>query len=132
MALLDWDVRLETGHPTIDGQHKSLIKIINKLHAAMKAGQGRAEIENILVFLKDYTVSHFCMEEALMDQNHYPGAVKHKQIHSDLVKQVAELVDNHQKGALTMTMPVMDFLQSWLTAHIQGEDFRLAEFLRNS
>jgi hemerythrin len=70
------------------------------------------------------------MEEALMGQSRYPGTAKHKEIHRDLVKQVAELVDKHQKGTLTMTMPVMDFLQDWLVKHIQSEDFRLAEFLR--
>jgi len=130
MALIDWDTKLETNHPKIDEQHKALVNAINELHAAMKAGKGRAEIEKTLVFLKDYTVSHFGMEEKLMDQSNYPGTAKHKEIHRDLVQQVADLVDKHQKGTLTMTMPVMDFLQDWLKKHIQSEDFRLAEFLK--
>lgn len=132
MALIDWDKRLETGHSKIDEQHKALIDTINKLHVAMKTGKGRGEIEGILVFLKDYTVSHFRMEEDLMNHSHYTGMAKHKEIHHDLVVQVADLVDRHQKGTLTMTMAVMDFLNDWLTKHIQGEDFRLAEFLRKS
>lgn len=29
-----------------------------------------------------------------------------------------------------ITLPVMNFIEGWLVEHIQGEDFRLAEFLR--
>jgi hemerythrin-like metal-binding protein len=106
------------------------VDTINQLHAAMKAGKGRGEIEKIMVFLKDYTVSHFRMEEDLMDRTHYPGAAQHTTIHRDLVAQVANLVDKHQKGTLNLTMPVMDFLQDWLTKHIMSEDLQLAEYLR--
>lgn len=130
MALISWDTSLETRHPKIDEQHKALVDTINQLHAAMKAGKGRGEIEKIMVFLKDYTVSHFRMEEELMDHARYTGAAKHKTIHRDLVAQVGDLVDKHQKGTLNLTMPVMDFLQDWLTKHILSEDLQLAEYLR--
>ena len=126
MALIVWDQRLETGHSKIDEQHKSLVEIFNRLHGAMKQGRGKDELGGILVFLKDYTVTHFAMEEALMDKYSYSGAVQHKQIHADLVRQVAELVTKFQQGTATLTLPVMNFLEDWLVKHIQGEDYRFA------
>ena len=126
MALIVWDQRLETGHSKIDEQHKSLVEILNRLHGAMKQGKGKEEVGGILVFLKDYTVNHFAMEESLMDQHRYSGAVQHKQIHADLVRQVAELVGKFQAGTATLTLPVMNFLEDWLVKHIQGEDYRFA------
>jgi hemerythrin-like metal-binding protein len=126
MALIVWDQRLETGHRKIDEQHKSLVEIFNRLHGAMKQGRGKDELGGILVFLKDYTVTHFAMEEALMDQYAYSGAIQHKQIHADLVRQVAELVGKFQQGTATLTLPVMNFLEDWLVKHIQGEDYRFA------
>jgi hemerythrin-like metal-binding protein len=118
MALIVWDKRLE--------KHKSLVEIFNRLHGAMKQGKGKDEVEGILVFLKDYTVSHFAMEEQLMKEHSYSGAVKHKEIHADLVRQVAELVGKFQAGTATLTLPVMNFLEDWLVKHIQGEDYRFA------
>jgi len=131
MALIVWDQRLETGHSKIDEQHKSLVEIFNRLHGAMKQGKGKDELGGILVFLKDYTVTHFAMEEALMDQHSYSGAVQHKQIHADLVRQVAELVGKFQQGTATLTLPVMNFLEDWLVKHIQGEDYRFALELKS-
>jgi hemerythrin len=130
MALIVWDQQLETGHGKIDEQHKSLVEILNRLHGAMKQGKGKAELGGILIFLKDYTVNHFAMEEALMAQHHYSGTEQHKRIHADLVAQVADLVNRFDQGTAALTLPVMNFLEDWLVKHIQGEDFRFAQELK--
>jgi hemerythrin-like metal-binding protein len=130
MALIAWKPELATGHPKIDEQHQSLIDAFNRLHNAMKLGKGKDELGGTLVFLRDYTVSHFKMEEELMDRSAYPGAPRHKTVHRELVTQVADLVDKFQKGTGALTLPVMDFLEKWLTNHIQGEDMLLADHLR--
>lgn len=131
MALMQWDQRLETGHARIDEQHKALVESLNDLHRAMKEGRGKDEVGRILVFLRDYTVSHFRMEEELMARHGYPQAPAHQKIHADLVAQVKDLVDRFEKGTGTLTMPVMTFLEGWLTNHIQGEDFRLVQYLKS-
>jgi hemerythrin-like metal-binding protein len=130
MALITWDARLETGHAAIDEQHKSLVEILNRLHTAMKQGRGKGELEGILVFLKDYTVTHFAMEENLMAQHGYAGAPQHKAIHADLVRQVEELVVRFQAGTGALTLDVMNFLEDWLVKHIQAEDYAFAQDLR--
>jgi len=131
MGLITWNKTLETGHPKIDEQHKALVDAFNNLHQAMKQGKGKEVLGKTLDFLKDYTVQHFKMEESLMDASHYPGAAKHKTFHKDLVVKVADLVDKFHNGQAMLTMQVMDFLEGWLVEHIQGEDQRLAEFLRS-
>ncbi len=130
MGLMQWNAKLETRHPKIDEQHKALIEAFNRLHDAMKQGKGRDEVGKVLEFLKDYTVQHFAMEEKLMADAKYPGFAHHKQLHADLVSKVGDLVQKFKAGSATLTLPTMDFLQGWLTEHIQGEDVRLAEFLR--
>jgi hemerythrin-like metal-binding protein len=131
MALIVWDARLATGHSAIDEQHQSLVEIVNRLHGAMKQGKGKGEIQGILVFLNDYTVTHFAMEEGLMAQHGYSGAARHRAIHADLVRQLAELVDKFQQGTATLTLPVMTFLEEWLVQHIMGEDQLFAKELRD-
>lgn len=131
MSLMQWDPRLETGHPRIDEQHRALVESLNDLHRAMKEGRGKDEVGRILVFLRDYTVTHFRMEEQLMAQSGYPHAAVHLKIHADLVAQVGDLVNRFEKGNATLTLPVMKFLEDWLTNHIQGEDFRLVQYLHN-
>ena len=40
-------------------------------------------------------------------------------------------MDKFQKGTTTLTLSVMNFLENWLVTHIQGEDYRLAAFLKD-
>jgi hemerythrin-like metal-binding protein len=130
MGLINWDKRLETGHGKIDEQHQALVVAYNNLHGAMKQGRGKDELGKTLVFLKDYTVQHFQMEEELMKTHAYPGTSRHQDLHRALVGQVADVVTRFNAGQPVMTMQVMDFLEGWLVEHIMAEDYRLAEYLR--
>ena len=130
MAIITWDARLETRHPKIDEQHQALVKAFNDLHAAMKQGKGREEVGGTLKFLKDYTVTHFRMEEDLMAQAGYPHRERHRERHADFVRKAEDLVEQFEAGRSMITLPVMNFIEGWLVEHIQGEDFRLAEYLR--
>jgi len=127
---MEWRAALEVGHAKIDSEHRSLVDALNRLHAAMKQGKGKAEIEKTLLFLKDYTVEHFKGEERLMMAHRYPGTDQHCAIHADLVKEVATLIANYQSGRTPLTSSVFDFLEAWLVKHIQGEDKALGEFLK--
>jgi methyl-accepting chemotaxis protein/hemerythrin len=131
MGLISWDKRLETGHSKIDEQHKALVQAFNNLHGAMKQGKGKEELGKTLIFLKDYTIQHFQMEEDLMKTHAYPGTSNHLVLHKDLVGKVADVVGKFNAGQPVMTMQVMDFLEGWLVEHIMGEDYRLAEYLRS-
>lgn len=51
-----WDKSLETGNPSIDSQHKSLINAINELLDACSQGKGRNEVSKTLNFLQDYVI----------------------------------------------------------------------------
>lgn len=130
MAYMEWRAGLDVGHAKIDSEHRSLVEALNRLHAAMKQGKGKDEIEKTLLFLKDYTVEHFKGEERLMMIHRYPGTDRHCAIHADLVKEVATLITNYQSGKTPLTSAVFDFLEDWLVKHIQGEDKALGEFLR--
>lgn len=131
MALMTFDKRLEVGHPKIDQQHRTLVEAYNALHNAMKQGKGKEEVVRTLKFLTDYTVQHFAMEEGLMASNGYPQAPRHKELHKDLVTQASDLLKKVESGQAMVSIQVMSFLEGWLTEHIMGEDFRLAEFLRS-
>ena len=63
MALMDWDSHTHIGHPKIDEQHQTLVDRINELYTAVKAGKDHGEIEQLLVFLKDNTESHFIFDK---------------------------------------------------------------------
>lgn len=125
-----WDPRLDTGHPDIDAQHRELLEAIQALHTALRSGEGKEGLAKVLGFLREYTSVHFRQEEELMARSAYPEQLHHTQAHSDLVAQVDALLEQLEGGAQTLSITVIGFLKTWLTDHIRGEDFHLAEFLR--
>ena len=129
MSLMQWDYRLETGDALIDGQHQALVEALNRLHSAMLEESGRGEVGSTLKFLSDYTVSHFRMEEEMMDRHSYPDASSHRKIHGDLIVSLKELVDGFRRDSTALTIATMIFLEEWLTNHFLGEDAKFVRFL---
>ena len=132
MDLMEWNAALETHHPLIDEQHRALLEAFNHLQVAMDKGRGLEEVRKTLVFLAQYTLLHFQMEADLMDAEQYPDLARHKRLHHDLVVKLSALMKRYEvEGPAALTLSTMDFLGGWLVEHIQGEDVRLADFLRS-
>jgi len=131
MAYVEWRPALEVGQGKLDGDHRSLVDVLNRLHAAREQGQGKAEIEQVLVFLREYVVTHFRTEESLMIQHRYPGAAQHFAAHVDLVMKLSDLLTEYRAGRAELTDAVLGFLESWLVDHILGPDKELGVYLRS-
>ncbi|HUI25858.1 MAG TPA: chemotaxis protein, partial [Candidatus Kryptonia bacterium] len=52
---------------------------------------------------------------------------RHKQAHADLLRTVAEFKGKFDKGAVLLTLDVMNFLRDWLTNHILKADKAAAQ-----
>lgn len=121
MALIEWSNNLSVSVGAMDDQHKKLIKLINDLHEAMKAGKGKDAMSKTLVELINYTKTHFADEEKYMTQFKYPDLDKQKAAHAAFIKKVMDTQKAMNEGQ-NVTIDVMNFLKSWLTEHIAGMD----------
>lgn len=129
MALLTWNEGLSVKVGQFDREHKELVNLINKLHDAMKAGQGKNAIGETLNGLIKYTREHFAAEERLMKLHGYPIYEKHKQEHNHLTMTVLDLQKGYLEGSVPLSQTVMTFLKDWLTGHIQGMDKEYGPYL---
>ena len=130
MGDVEWNLALETGNAQIDGQHQALVAAFNRFSQAVAAGRGHTEVRETLLFLTGYTMQHFRMEEGLMEQAGFPDTERHRKLHYDLVVQLAGLMKALEQRSPQLAPLTLEFLRGWLVEHIQGEDLRLAEFLR--
>ncbi len=130
--LIPWSQSLSVGLNYIDNQHKVLIKLINDLHRAMKTGKSTSTSGAILDQLIEYTETHFGNEEKLFKKFKYPEYENHKKVHTSLVSQVKDLKAQFMSGDGTLSVELMEFLQSWLKDHILKVDKRYVPFLREN
>jgi hemerythrin-like metal-binding protein len=128
MAFIKWNDALSVKVGEIDGQHQKLIALINQLHDAMTQGKGKDVVSSIVKGLVGYAGSHFAVEERYFDKFNYPDAANHKQEHAAFVQKISDFQDKFNKGGLTLTLEVMNFLKDWLVKHIQGTDQKYSAF----
>ena len=81
---LQWRDQLSVGNDLIDGDHKYLIDIINKVEVSMKANN-RAELMALLDELGHYGKTHFEREELVAKAVGYPQADQLHESHIQLV-----------------------------------------------
>jgi len=130
--LIHWDDSFLLDIDRIDGQHRRLVDMVNRLAAAMSEGKGADVLGEIFDGLKAYTVEHFGTEEELFDRYGYPGGAKHKQVHADLLAKVVEFETEFKAGRTSLSRELLLFLKDWLVNHIKGTDTAYAPFLREA
>lgn len=128
MALIQWDNSLSVSVAEIDKQHQQLVSRINELNDAMKLGKGKDALGKILNALIDYTATHFKTEEKYFDLYKYPDTALHKKEHVAFVQKVSDFKDGFDKGKLSITIELMNFLSDWLKNHIKGTDKKYSAF----
>ena len=55
----------------------------------------------------------------------------HKKEHAAFVAKVSGFKDGLEKGKLSLTIEVVDFLSDWLKKHIMGTDKKYSSFLND-
>ncbi len=131
MPLFQWSPELSVSVKEIDAQHKKLVDLINLLHDSMKSGKGKDVMGDIMKDLTDYTVYHFSTEERLFEKYGYAEFARHKKEHDDLTKQVLDIKSKFEKGQVSITIEVMNFLKDWLNHHIRQSDKKYSAFLNS-
>lgn len=122
MALFEWSDDYSVHVPSIDEQHKMLVRMLNELHDGMSRGAADDRLGEVLNGLIEYTSKHFAHEEALFAKYNYPDAATHIAEHQRLVAQVLEFKEKLETKHATINMELLRFLKDWLIGHILGSD----------
>jgi hemerythrin-like metal-binding protein len=119
-----------SGFEPMDRQHLKLWDNLERLLAAVNAGQAR-DAAIVLGAVYEQFVAHFDMEQRLMTETRYPLAARHKEVH-DLF-----LLDLNSNYATLRTEGITPRFRRWATGralewfrfHIAANDVGLGIFL---
>jgi hemerythrin-like metal-binding protein/PAS domain S-box-containing protein len=121
-----WDQRFTTGEPSVDAEHRELVRLINQIIESQSKYANTATIATILDQLVAYAALHFANEEALMAEcGCDPRFIaKHTAVHTGFADQVIKL---KSMPAGSITLPnLVNYLTAWLAQHILGMDQSMA------
>ena len=125
--MLGWTPSLAVGIDEIDDQHKEWFR---RAGAFLDGLEHRTpqDIEQLLVYLRRYSVIHFGVEEGWMRAFHYPRFHAHKAQHERFLRDLEKLSADHKARGLE-PMRVGSWLGRWMADHVSMTDVQLAEFL---
>jgi len=128
-----WDDGLLTGNALVDLQHHRIFEKISDLVLACEEGRSTEKLEDMLVFLINYTIRHFTDEEALQLEYNYPDYQHHKKEHDDFRATVANLVQKLKESGSSaeLSSDVNRIVVRWLINHINSEDKKLSDHIRS-
>lgn len=112
-----------------DMQHEQLVDNIGKLAAVKATGaENKKKFFAAVKFIKEYTNSHFIIEELYMKKYAYPEIKTHTAVHQYFIDSFDKFIDNSIYSEKEVAK-LIDRLNKWLAGHIQTLDKDLAEFL---
>ena len=122
MDLIIWRESFETGYLRVDNQHKQLVALINKLYKGMGAKDKEMQLKLIFNELFNYTLTHFTMEETMMQGFEYPNYLQHKDQHSQFIIKMKDFKEAYFLDNKKINLEILNFLKDWLLKHIIGTD----------
>lgn len=128
---IEWRDSLSIGVVAIDNQHKELLLRFDRLLNACQDGKGIDELRGLMLFLEEYTHTHFNDEEALQKLHKYPEYEAHRKEHLYFIDQLKKLKqETGQKGiSIHHVVETNNMLLKWLLNHISKVDKKLGKFL---
>jgi len=120
---LVWQEAYECGDPTIDGEHRELFEMANRLIDATT----RADIEgeaflNSLDALLAHVQQHFSDEEAILERLHYADLEPHRRAHRGLLRRAGYLKERALAGEASLGSVVEFVAQDVVARHLLTVD----------
>jgi hemerythrin-like metal-binding protein len=131
MGELSWSDKYAVGVAGIDDDHKELFAAVKELESAIGRNADAAETVGLLKRLVDHTCKHFADEEATMREAKYPGLALHVANHQRLKEKVEAFAARHSQNGAQMNQHALNFLRDWLVFHIENDDQRLGDWLKD-
>ena len=129
MSLMSWTVELSVNMESIDAQHRQLVDALNAFRDATLRRESKSEVTRLLTEGLRLTMEHFAFEEKLMRENGYPGYVRHKQEHDNLVATVKATAQSLASGKKVDIRSLETTLKDWWLRHIKTVDKEYSAFL---
>ena len=126
MPLIDWKDEFKIGIAAVDFEHRTLIDLINDVHAKLQHDAGETPVSDCLGEIYTHIAAHFALEERIMRERRYDQYAEHKADHEHLLDELRDIMDEYEVGAMPDHQAVLgERLSEWFGRHFRTMDARL-------
>jgi hemerythrin len=129
--MLTWNEQFATGSPTIDEQHRELIRQCNEFESLLghtnPTTHDIAVVIEFLDFLEGYVSRHFSYEEQCMASARCPAHQKNREAHAHFKQMFQQHKEHAQKEGfrLELLVELNNAIHAWIKDHILRVDTEL-------
>lgn len=127
---LSWKRKWESGNKLIDGQHKELIAIGNRLLQLYESQEQPEELLQEVERLLHHTAAHFTAEAKVLEVLGFPGLETHKEEHADLLHKALELKQAYDQGEVSAIAFFSFLLDDVILGHLMEKDVLFFDLTR--
>jgi hemerythrin len=125
----DWCLGVET----IDRQHEHLVGVLNTLAESIaptsSVAEDKVDVFGLVSQLLEMTRQHFRLEEAVMQEHHYPQLIEHHREHIMLLAELQAFIRDVEEGVRQFDYEALVSLKHWLINHVIDSDKAFANYL---
>jgi hemerythrin len=124
--MIEWHERYGVGVAVIDGQHREMLELVERLLQGLRDGREREDLVETLRELVRATEHNIATEERLM-QEYGLSPLHHADAHTRLLEAIRRFDLRLDPQGIAASA---SWLREWLLGHIDEDDRPLAEQLR--
>ena len=129
METLRWKQSYSVNVAELDLQHERFFGTVAELELALSLGRADTIINEVLEKIVTHTIEHFAAEEAMMQEQGFPGLAAHSYEHCVLSQKLSQFNLSNMAGRPGIPSALLEFLQTWLREHILKSDKKYGDFL---
>jgi hemerythrin-like metal-binding protein len=129
VTLLDWRDEYRIGVPDVDHEHRTLIGLINELHASLGTDRSIERVDAFLGEIYARISAHFALEERQMQASGYAQFAPHKADHERLLDDLRDIMDEVAARDVLDDETLSARLSAWFSEHFRTHDARLHDAL---
>jgi len=124
-----WNAKMNTGIEWIDDHHKTLVRLMFEVKAAVDVKRGAEDIRAIIGALVSYSKYHFLAEERLMFESGFPLLEEQRAEHRWFSERINEISVSYTPEDTALKLGLLEHLKSWFVIHIVSRDALLREHI---
>lgn len=127
---IHWDSRYETGHPSIDFQHRVFFDLLQNFAAEVARDADPGLLRRAAIEIYKFADFHFFSEENIMLKIGYPEFEHHHALHQALLGELRSYIEALAIDTLRGDA-MLDYMVKWFVSHTASEDLKLAVYVRS-